>query len=111
MYCDSSENKIMYYVLSKNKKTNVKLTHEIIINTIKLLYPNSIIELHENMFNGEYILCNLPHETFSIKLNKYTTKPRIIYDNIPKNSYVFHMSNNALNEAIVTKFNLLLFTD
>ena len=77
------------------------------------MYPKSSIEIHENRFDGTYIICNLEHEKIYIKLNKSTPefRPRIIYENIPKNSYIFYMTNNDLNNKIIQKFKLQSLLD
>ena len=98
----------MYYVLSKDKKKGTKLSHRLIIDILSNLYPKSIIEKHHNRFNGTYIICNLKHEKIYIKLNKtsHEFRPRKIHENISKNSYIFYMTNNDLNDKIIKKFKL-----
>jgi hypothetical protein len=98
----------MYYVLSKDKKKGTKLSHPLIIDILKKLYPKSSIEKHHNRFDGTYIICNLEHEDVYIKLNKSTSqfKPRQIHEHIPKNSYIFYMTDNDLNNKIIKKFKL-----
>ena len=101
----------MYYVLSKDKKKGTKLSHSLIIDTLRKLYPTSVIEKHHNRFNGTFMICNLEHEKIYIKLNKTSPEftPRIIHENIPKNSYVFFMTDSDLNKPIIEKFNLKSF--
>ena len=101
----------MYYVLSRNKKTYHKLNHNLLIEKLNQLYPNSVVEKHENRFNATYIVCHLEHEKIYIKLNKSAPefRPRKIHQNIPKNSYVFYMSNNILNNKIINEFDLTHF--
>ena len=103
----------MYYVLSRNKKTQHKLNHNLLIEQLLQMYPNSIVEKHENRFNGTYIVCHLEHEKIYIKLNKSSPefRPRKIHENLPKNSYVFYMSNNILNNKIIEEFDLTYFED
>jgi hypothetical protein len=103
----------MYYVLSKDKKNGTKLSHHLIIDILRKMYLKSSIEIHENRFDGTYIICNLEHEKIYIKLNKSTPefRPRIIYENIPKNSYIFYMTNNDLNNKIIQKFKLQSLLD
>ena len=98
----------MYYVLSKDK---IKLNHDLIIDTLGKLYPTAVIEKHHNRFNGTFMICNLEHEKIYIKLNKTSPefKPRIIHQNIPKNSYIFYMTDSVLNKPIMEKFNLKSF--
>ena len=103
----------MYYVLSRNKKTQYKLNHNLLIEKLTQMFPNSIVEKHENRFNGTYIVCQLEHEKIYIKLNKSSPefRPRKIHENIPKNSYVFYMSNNILNNKIIEEFDLTYLED
>ena len=101
----------MYYVLSKDKKEGTKLSHSLIMETLGKLYPTAIIEKHHNRFNGTFIICDLEHEKIYIKLNKTSAEftPRIIHENIPKNSYIFYMTDSVLNKPILDKFNLKSF--
>ena len=103
----------MYYVLSRNKKTQYKLNHNLLIEKLTQMFPNSVVEKHENIFNSTYIVCHLEHEKIYIKLNKSSPefRPRKIHENIPKNSYVFYMSNNILNNKIIEEFDLTYLED
>ena len=103
----------MYYTLSRNKKTKYKLNHSLLIEKLTQMYPNSVVEKHENRFNGTYIVCHLEPEKIYIKLNKSSPefRPKKNTRKYTQSSYVFYMTNNSLNNNIIEEFDLTYFED
>ena len=46
----------IYWRLSKYKNILEKLTWDKINNILKILYPKSILEMHESLYVGQYLL-------------------------------------------------------
>ena len=65
----------------------------------------------KNIWNYDIKKINGVNVRDYIKLNKTSAEftPRIIHENIPKNSYIFYMTDSVLNKPILDKFNLKSF--
>ena len=103
-----------YYIIAKDKKTGYKLTWNKIIDIIEKIYNNSYkIDLRNSSYIGDYIIITNNINILKIYLNKFPNTKiynRVIYNNIPKNSFIFDFYiDNEFKQDIITKLNLLYF--